>query len=216
MGRLLSRAEESEALPVTSEATSSARVRASRASGLGNPNRQETVAVLLGAMPHDAREPRARLDKTTSASRPLGARAPGWPRAWPARPRAGTIKSRLVQWPIASRTLARLKGGCSGGMRAAFPPRGALIALWIQAVPGCCHAEILVRPPLTWGVHGHRRHVWPLRLRPSHLGRTQWPSTTIAAVTAAVLSSGCRWGRPWRLWRARAAVGTPGGSSPCR
>ena len=85
--------------------------------------------------------------------------------------------------------------------------------------PGCarlCHAETLVRPPLTWGMHRHRRNAWPLCLRPSHLRRTQWPPTTIAATTAAVLSSGCRWARPWRLWRARAAVGTPGGSSLCR
>jgi hypothetical protein len=37
---------------------------------------------------------------------------------------AEPIKSRLVQWPIASRTLARPTGDHSRGMRAAFP-RGA-------------------------------------------------------------------------------------------
>lgn len=41
------------------------------------------------------------------------------------------------------------------GDASSLPSRGALIALWIQAVLGWCRAEILVRPPLTWGVHGH-------------------------------------------------------------
>src|SRR5215216_2355415 len=99
---------------------------------------------------------------------------------------AEPIKSRLVQRPIAGcRTLARPTGDHSRGMRAAFP-RGAPD----RAVdPGCarlCHAETLVRPPLTWGMHGHRRNAWPLCLRPSHLRRTQWPPTTIATTTAAV------------------------------
>ena len=77
------------------------------------------------AMPHDAREPRARLDKTTSASRPLGARAPGWcGPGWPGR-EPEPIKSGLAQRPIAGcRTLARPTGDHSGGMRAAFA-RGA-------------------------------------------------------------------------------------------
>src|SRR5215207_11767370 len=71
---------------------------------------------------------------------------------------AEPIKSRLVQRPIAGcRTLARPTGDHSRGMRAAFP-RGAPD----RAVdPGCarlCHAETLVRPPLTWGMHGHRRN----------------------------------------------------------
>ena len=162
-----------------------------------------------------AREPRARLDKTTSASRPLGARAPGWRGpGWPGR-EAEPIEP-AGQRPIAGcRTLARPTGdhsrGCEQPSLAGRPDRAV--------DPGrarCCHAGSLVRRLLTSGVHEHSLPCGFVRLRPSHLGRAEWPSTTIAAMTAAVSSSGCRWGRPRRRSRARAAVGTPRGSSPCR
>src|SRR5215207_3505312 len=138
----------------------------------------------------------------------------------PRRPRRATRRNRSrAGWCSGQlRGVARLLGRQETTLGVCEQP--SLAGRPDRAVdPGCarlCHAETLVRPPLTWGVHGHRRNAWPLRLRPSHLRRTQWPPTTIAAMTAAVLSSGCRWARPWRLWRARAAVGTPGGSSLCR
>ena len=102
------------------------------------------------------------------------------------------------------------------GDASSLPSRGALIALWIQAVPAAAMLDHSCAVSLTSGVPGHSLPCGFVCLRSSHPGRTQWPSTTIAAMTAAVSSSGCRWGLPQRLWRARAAVGMPSGSSPCR
>ena len=82
-----------------------------------------------------AREPRARLDKTTSASRPLGARAPGWRGpGWPGReaepiePAGAAAECGVSHACSAER---RLLSGDASSLRS----RGALIALWIQAVP---------------------------------------------------------------------------------
>jgi hypothetical protein len=117
--------------------------------------RWPTSESCYAAMPQDEREPRARLDRTTSASRPWGARAPGGPRAGPARPRGGTdqeLAGAVVNCESYARSADRkpLSGDASS-----LPPRGALIALWIQALSASATLKTLVRPPLTLGVHGH-------------------------------------------------------------
>jgi hypothetical protein len=125
------------------------------------------------------------------------------------------LSGGLVQWRLlpsiacAQRSKnASLPGGCTVALRR--------IPVRIQAVRGSAVLNHSCAVSLTSGVPRHSLPCGFVCLRPSHLGRTQWPSTTIAAMTAAVSSSGCRWARPRRLSRARAAVGTPGGSSPCR
>ena len=77
-------------------------------------------------------------------------------RAWLARPRAGTD-----QEPAGVAADCGVSHACSADRRSlwgdasSLPSRGALIALWIQAVPAAAVLRSLVRSLLTSGVHGH-------------------------------------------------------------